>query len=252
MLPLKRVEIDVEVPENGALRRVKIDVAIKNIAVSRSFKVRMQDKHSAILTKPKYASLKDALAFLDTCKDWFAEQTLSMSSKVDLSEYLQQKGKVFVSNKHVDIEIITSRTTLFAIEDVDNSKIVFAVRESNFDVDLQNLFLKFATRELENIAKVEAVRTDLKFAKISVRDQSSRWASQSSSGTLSLNWRVVLLEPELRRYIICHELAHTVFMDHSVSFWIYLNRIFPDAQKADRKVSKLAKDIFNIQLKNKL
>ncbi len=248
----KCVEVVVEVPENGASRCVKIDVDIKNVAGSRSFKVRMLDKHSAVLTKPRYASLKEALAFLESCRDWLAEQTLSMSNKIDLSEFLRDNPKIFAGDKLVDIEIITSRTTPFAIEDVDNSKIVFAVRENNFDVDLQNLFLKFASKELENIAKIEAERTGLNFSKISVRDQSSRWASQSSSGTLSLNWRVVLLEPELRRYIICHELAHTVFMNHSVSFWIYLNRIFPDSQKADKKVSKLAKDIFNIQLKNKL
>lgn len=86
------------------------------------------------------------------------------------------------------------------------------------------------------------------FSRVSVRDQSSRWASRSSSGTLSLNWRIMLLSPEHQKYMVLHELAHTKFMDHSVSFWIFLNRICPNTQKLDREISRLSVEFFAIEL----
>ncbi len=243
----KIVEIAVKVLDKSN-DDVKIAVTIKNVAISRSFKIRMTDKFSAVLTKPRYASLADTLSFLDSCKDWLAKQVSSTSNKVELFTYLRANPKIFVGENELLVEFISSRTKPFFIESSENSKLVFALREDFANADLENLFLKFATAELGKLVKAEAERAGLKFAKISVRNQSSCWASRSSSGTISLNWRLMLLEPNLRRYVVCHELAHTMFMDHSVSFWIFLNRIFPDAQKADKKVSKLAKEIFNVSL----
>ena len=126
--------------------------------------------------------------------------------------------------------------------------LAIAATEQNREGDIQAEFLKFASKKLTELAREESERTGLRFARISLRDQSSRWASQSSSGTLSLNWRIMLLNPQQQRYIICHELAHTKFMDHSVSFWILTNRLCPGSQKLDREISKLGAKIFNVHL----
>ena len=82
--------------------------------------------------------------------------------------------------------------------------------------------------------------------KISIRNQSSLWGSRSSRGVISLNWRVMLLPYPLQCYVIAHELSHVKFMDHSVSFWIYLNRICEGAKKLDSQLSKLGKDLFYV------
>lgn len=101
---------------------------------------------------------------------------------------------------------------------------------------------------MEQAEKI-SLETGIKFGRLSVRDQSSRWASRSSNGSLSFNWRIVLLQPELQDYIIRHELAHSRFMDHSVSFWIFLNRICPGAKRLDARLSKEGEEIFRIARK---
>ena len=70
--------------------------------------------------------------------------------------------------------------------------------------------------------------------------------SRSSTGTLSFNWRMVLLPCELQDYIVCHELAHVRFMDHSVSFWIFLNRLLPNAKSLDARLSKEGSEVFSV------
>lgn len=66
---------------------------------------------------------------------------------------------------------------------------------------------------------------------VSIRNQSSRWGSCSHSGTLSFNYRIALLEPELRDYIIVHELCHLGQMNHSQAFWALVSKTFPNHKK---------------------
>jgi len=80
--------------------------------------------------------------------------------------------------------------------------------------------VRLGTREL-------GLAHGISFARVSVRDQSSRWGSCSSRGNLSLNWRLILLRPNLQDHIIYHELAHLSEMNHSEAFWRLLNHYDP-------------------------
>ncbi|MBP7768501.1 M48 family metallopeptidase [Candidatus Woesebacteria bacterium] len=57
------------------------------------------------------------------------------------------------------------------------------------------------------------------YGNLTLREQSSRWGSCSSRGNLNFNWRLVHAPPEVIDYVIVHELAHRVHMDHSSRFW---------------------------------
>lgn len=69
------------------------------------------------------------------------------------------------------------------------------------------------------------------YQRVSIRNQSSRWGSCSHSGTLSFNYRIALLEPEFRDYIIVHELCHLGQMNHSPAFWTLVSKTFPNHKK---------------------
>ena len=73
---------------------------------------------------------------------------------------------------------------------------------------------------------------------VSVRDQTTRWGSCSTAGTLSLNWRLILLPPMLHDHVILHELSHRRHMDHSDRFWNQLAAWDPDWKKHDRELTK--------------
>ena len=68
--------------------------------------------------------------------------------------------------------------------------------------------------------------------RVSVRDQTSRWGSCSSTGVLSFSWRLILAPPYVLEYLAAHEVAHLVEMNHSARFWRVVNRLIPDHRMA--------------------
>ena len=72
------------------------------------------------------------------------------------------------------------------------------------------------------IAVKQMIRTaprDLWPRRVAIRDTSSRWGSCSTSGTMSFSWRLAFAPRDVMRYVVMHELAHQVHMNHSPEFW---------------------------------
>jgi predicted metal-dependent hydrolase len=56
----------------------------------------------------------------------------------------------------------------------------------------------------------------------------TRWGSCSARTGIHLNWRLIHLAPALIDYVIAHEVAHLVEMNHSPRFWAVVEQLFPD------------------------
>ena len=60
---------------------------------------------------------------------------------------------------------------------------------------------------------------DGKVKRICIKKISSRWGSCSSVGNLNFNYKLVHYSPEVIDYVLIHELAHLVHLNHSDKFW---------------------------------
>jgi len=70
--------------------------------------------------------------------------------------------------------------------------------------------------------------------RVSIRNQRSRWGSCSSTGTIALNWRLVLMPAFVSDYIMLHELMHMRQPNHSRAFWREVAIVCPDWREAER------------------
>ena len=52
-----------------------------------------------------------------------------------------------------------------------------------------------------------------------MRDSRSRWGSCGPDGGLSFSWRLVFAPPEVLDYLVAHEVAHLVHLNHGPRFW---------------------------------
>ncbi len=65
------------------------------------------------------------------------------------------------------------------------------------------------------------------FGRITLRDTRSRWGSCTSRGDLMFSWRLAMAPPEVLDYVVAHEVAHLVEMNHSPRFWAVVARLMP-------------------------
>jgi predicted metal-dependent hydrolase len=69
---------------------------------------------------------------------------------------------------------------------------------------------------------------DLRYTRLTIRDQRTRWGSCSRTGAMSFNWRLLLAPEAVLDYVIWHEACHLAVMDHSQRFWSLVARYCPD------------------------
>jgi predicted metal-dependent hydrolase len=70
-------------------------------------------------------------------------------------------------------------------------------------------------------------RAGSRYTRLTIRGQRTRWASCSSTGAMSFNWRLLLAPPEILDYVVEHEVCHLEIMDHSPRFWALLESRAP-------------------------
>jgi predicted metal-dependent hydrolase len=75
------------------------------------------------------------------------------------------------------------------------------------------------------------------FLKMHVRGQRTCWGSHSSSGTISLNYCLMFLEPAHLRYVMIHELCHAKHMNHSRRFWSLVRQFEPGYRQLDKDLN---------------
>jgi predicted metal-dependent hydrolase len=112
-------------------------------------------------------------------------------------------------------------------------------------VDDESLCLAALRRWLCSVARAEfgprllalAAKMHTPYRHMQVRAQKTCWGSHSSSGTVSLNFCLLFLKPELVRYLMVHELAHGRHMNHSKRFWKLVGQFEPDYRHLDRALT---------------
>ena len=85
--------------------------------------------------------------------------------------------------------------------------------------------LRERTRELSVLHRIS-------FNRLFIRSQATKWGSCSTRRNVSLNWRLILAPDYVINYVILHELAHTLVLNHTHRFWVLLKSLCPERDKA--------------------
>lgn len=222
--------------------RLSFTLTVRQYSNSRNFRLTVSGKNRANLSKPAYASMKEASMFLEKNWLWLAEQMREKKS-TSLKSFIEENPYIFVDGK-MRLWLMSSRSGAFFVEDLKKRELVIAFDNEE---NLRSVFVEYARGKIEALAEKISAENSIPYSKIRIGNQRSLWASRSSTGTLSFNWRMIFLSDELQNYIVSHELSHVEFMDHSSAFWIFLGRICPNARKLDKLLSKTGGQIFQIE-----
>jgi len=122
--------------------------------------------------------------------------------------YLGQPHEIVIEQRpSSDVEDGTFRLAKHHVEDT-------SVKRA-----LETLYRRKARERFEERAGHYAEAMGVEFEQIEVRNQRTKWGSCSTTGTLGLNWRLMMAPPDVIDYIVVHELAHLRESNHTDTFW---------------------------------
>jgi predicted metal-dependent hydrolase len=101
---------------------------------------------------------------------------------------------------------------------------------------LRNWLKRAAAERLGPRVAALAAAAGVKYARVEIRRQRSRWGSCSVRGTISLNLSLLFQRPAVVDYLITHELMHTRHMNHSARFWAAVEKHCADWRALDREL----------------
>lgn len=96
----------------------------------------------------------------------------------------------------------------------------------------------FAARVAEHCARLGRAVPPVR-----ITSAHTRWGSCSARSGIRLHWRLVHLAPELIDYVVAHEVAHLVEMNHSARFWTIVGRLHPAWQASRRALRAAARSL---------
>ncbi|HEX8986815.1 MAG TPA: SprT family zinc-dependent metalloprotease [Rhodocyclaceae bacterium] len=115
----------------------------------------------------------------------------------------------------------------------DGDLLVLAAKR---DADLDALARRgLQRRAMETFTERMAIAADVAgygAPSLGLSSARSRWGSCSRQTGIRLNWRLIHLPVDLIDYVVAHELAHLVEMNHSKRFWVEVERLYPDWRAA--------------------
>ena len=229
----------------GAGQPITVHVGGREIHVwprvsERSLRMRLSVKPGAkvVLSYPPHATHAAAITFLKDNLGWL-ERALGRSRAVQpsLLRHLERFPWMTHDDRLLDVRIETAGRILVRM-DREEDAVTLALPVERRDLAAAKAVRRAAEEGLSRAVTRLGRTTGVAFADVTVRDQTSRWGSCSASGSLSLNWRLVLLPPKLHDHVILHELAHRRHMDHSDRFWAQLAAWDPDWKKHDRELTR--------------
>ncbi|HXG89815.1 MAG TPA: M48 family metallopeptidase [Vicinamibacterales bacterium] len=99
---------------------------------------------------------------------------------------------------------------------------------------LERALRQRAARELPVMLFALAAQHGIAVTRVSIRNQRSRWGACSSTGTITLNWRLIQTPAFVSEYVMLHELMHRREMNHSRRFWRLVAECCPGHAEARR------------------
>ena len=185
--------------------------------------LKQNTKGEIMLVRPRFCLRKQAIRFAETQLAWIRahvqhapEQTVfapEMSVALLGKTYLLKRGKttdvvdgaLYISG---DIEFFHRRVCSYA----------------------QKILLPYIQDQVYDLTK----KLGVSVGRITLKNTSSRWGSCSSSKNLSFCWKIAFAPQAVIDYLIAHEVAHLVHMNHGVQFWATVDSLTDKKKEAER------------------
>ncbi len=240
---------DVPAPEpEPKTSPAPIPYSIKVSSRARQVYLRAVPGRGLVVTIPKRFPKRDVPEIIESQRSWVEQALADLAAQVpqEFRCWPPQSLTLVACDSRFDIEYAAQRGNVARARWLSETRLLI---EADFEDRVAVASCLAAV--LKDIAKKVlgpwlarlAAERGFEYKRLVVRGQRSVWGSYSSSGTLSLNYKLLFLQPRLVDYILLHELAHTRHLNHSAAFWDLLDRQMEGAREIDKEMHDAGKRV---------
>ena len=209
---------------------IDIKYEVKRSA-GKSICVRILEDNRVIVTCPKRFSDAEIEKFLLSKAKWIERHISANEQKNQFLAAEISYQKILVKRNSVPLIIDENCGNILSENEVRIKSLK----------NLKKLYVAKFEQEFKRIVDSVCVQYPFSYRSISFRDFKSRWGCCNSTGEIKFNWKLLMLSEEFWRYVIVHELCHTVYMDHSAKFYGLLESIMPEYKVIRRNLKEYAR-----------
>jgi predicted metal-dependent hydrolase len=188
---------------------------------ARRVRVTVDPDGSITVTLPKRSPERAAAEAVAELAPWIARRRRALARAA--AELERPAGTVPYLGRLLTLVEQPGRTRVHRRGDV-----LFVPAGAEAAAALERFYRRAAREEIAPRLDAATARAGTRYHGLTIRGQRTRWASCSSEGRMSFNWRLLLAPPEILDYVVEHEVCHLEVMDHSPRFWALLGRRVPD------------------------
>ena len=105
------------------------------------------------------------------------------------------------------------------------------------------IYRMLAKRDLTNKVLDFAKQMEVMPSAIKINGAKTRWGSCSGKKSLNFSWRLIMAADDVIDYVVTHELAHIIEMNHSKRFWAIVESLLPDYKERQKRLKDLEKKL---------
>lgn len=179
----------------------------------RSVRLRIKEKNVLEMSVPWLTPKIFVEKFIRDNSAWIIKQNKKVKQKINLDELrtVEILGERFeIESKYSSRDSLVIMSNRIYVNYSDKGKL-----KEILDKKMRRMALKIIKENVERLAG----KFGLKYTKVGVKNQSSRFGSCSHSGSLNFNWQIILFPVDKFEHVILHELTHLIVKNHSRDFW---------------------------------
>ena len=190
---------------------------------ARRVRVSVDADGSVLVTLPPRAPERAAAEAVHELAPWIARRRRLLARVA--AEVARPAGTVPYLGRDLTLVPDPGRERVHRRRDDDG---VLLVPAGDPSAALERFYRRAARTEVTERLEAATARAGTRYYGLTIRGQRTRWASCSSEGRMSFNWRLLLAPPAILDYVVEHEVCHLEVMDHSTRFWDLLGSRVPD------------------------
>lgn len=199
----------------------------------KTFQIKLTSAYNLEIKIPLQVSSNNVIQVLTEKASWINEKNeeLKKLEKNELNHEITDGSKVLFMGKGYVLSINHSLRKPIVQRLEDTIKINLYKQSTTTAAELlYHWYLQQASDYLLKQTNFWCKKMQLTFHQITIKDQKTRWGSCSTLGNINYNWRIIMASQETIDYLIIHELAHRVHLNHSNNFWSLVAQYCPNYQ----------------------